>query len=64
MKYLLMILLIGLFIIPVQATEPTAPTVPEEASVYMPENTESFSEKGILRTNEEFNREILYSFSI
>ena len=63
MKYLLMILLIGLFIIPVQATEPTAPTVPEEASVYMPENTESFSEglwyvirKGIELVNPQLHK--------
>lgn len=43
-KILILLLLFFLLPQPVLAIEYTAPTVPEEAEVYMPENTESFAE--------------------
>ena len=43
-KILLLIILIFTFIMPVSAMEFTAPSAPDEALEYMPENTESFGE--------------------
>jgi len=45
MKRLILIMLLLLFLaLPVQASENTAPSVPESAEEYMPQDTESFSE--------------------
>lgn len=43
-KIVLLLLIAGLFISPVSALDFTAPTAPDVAEEYMPENTETFSE--------------------
>ena len=45
MKKILMILLVvGMMVFPVQAMEFEPPVVPDSGELYMPDNTESFAE--------------------